>query len=227
MIEAGVSRRYLLALSSYALTRGMSFEAIVELTGLSPAEVVYPDGHIMAEPVTRLSRALLSHLPSVSVPLEFARARGPSVLGELLVEVQAAPTVGDAIELLCASASFFGIGFDFRLERGLETAHWTVSHPSDALEYGFGHESGFADLISVFRSSATMNVNPLCVSFPFAAKGYARAYEDHFGAPVSFEKRTERAGVVFRKADLEIGFHTVDQRRFSRALVAAKGRNGL
>lgn len=227
MTEAKVSRRYLLALSSFALARGMSFGNIVESTGLSPADLLSPDGHIVSRPAVRLSRAVLANLPGVPVPIEFARTLGAAVLGELMVEVLAAPTVGDAIELLCASTSFFGCGFDFRLERGLDTVHWTISHPSDALEYGLGHEAGFADLISVFRSAATMNVNPLCVRFPFAAKGPKKAYEDHFDAPVWFEKRTERAGVVFRKTDLDITFHTADPIRFSQTLVAARSGRGL
>ena len=196
MLDEQISKRLILAQSSFALSRGFSFDEGVEATGRGAAELLYPQGMVPAVALTGLSLALHERLTDVFVPLAQATELGPSAMSMLLPSVRTAPNAGDALRFLEMNASHFGTGFELRLESTPTSTAWIMSHPKDPLDGGMGNETGAMTIMAMLRSLAKTPFSPSEIHFPYAAKAPVREYRAFFNAPIAFEKSVTQTTIV-------------------------------
>ncbi|MEO0460819.1 MAG: AraC family transcriptional regulator ligand-binding domain-containing protein [Myxococcota bacterium] len=218
MVDEQISKHILLTLCSFAVNRGLSFDEVVEATGLEAAELVDPTGLAPASSHIKLVLTIQEKLSDSFVPLEIAKTFGLSVFAALLPALRTAPTMSDAFRFLATKASHFGTGFEFRLDSTPTRTAWIMSHPSDAFDHGIGNESGTMSILMMMRSLAKRHLAPAEVCFPYAAKARRSAYRAFFGAPISFEKRCEQTEIVFRRDDLETPLPGADHAYFDAVL---------
>ncbi|MEL6195818.1 MAG: AraC family transcriptional regulator ligand-binding domain-containing protein [Myxococcota bacterium] len=222
MINESFVKQEILAFSAFGMNQGLSFDDIVELSGMRAGDLLKPGGTAPLASRIRLALGLQEKLAHVSVSLELARQHGQSVISHLIPPMRAAPTAADAFRFLEASAGQFGSGFDFRLERGRNTSTWFMSHPIDRLDNGIGNEAGALSFVNTIRSFAQRPFTPLEVRFPHAPKGHLQSYSDAFGAPVSYERSASETAIVFRRKDLDIELKDADPIYFASAMAHAE-----
>ncbi|MEO1482608.1 MAG: AraC family transcriptional regulator ligand-binding domain-containing protein [Myxococcota bacterium] len=221
MIDEQISKRLVLAQSSFALSRGLSFDEVVDATGLDAADLLNPEGTVPALALTGLSLALHERLKNVFVPLAQAIELGPTAMSQILPSVRTAPTVGDALRFLQMNSHHFGTGYELRLDSTQSRVAWVMSHPKDPIDFGMGNETGAMTIVAMLRSLAKTAFSPSEIHFPYAAKGPAREYRSFFDASIAFERSTEQTTIVFRRDVLKTALKDADPTYYEAALVQA------
>ncbi|MEL6195817.1 MAG: AraC family transcriptional regulator ligand-binding domain-containing protein [Myxococcota bacterium] len=227
MVDERISKRLILAQSSFALSRGFSFDEVVEATGLSAAELLNPQGTVPAAALIGLSLTLHARLKDVFLPLAQAVELGPSAMSILLPSLRTAPTAGDALRFLEMNSSHFGTGFELRLESTPTRTAWVMSHPKDPLDGGIGNESGAMTIMAMLRSLAKTPFSPSEIHFPYAAKAPAREYRNFFDAPIAFEKSVSQTTIVFDREALETPLQDADPVYYGAVLARAGLEKGI
>ena len=224
MVKETLFKQEILAFSSFGMNQGLSFDDIVEASGMRAGDLLKPGGSAPLESRINLANGLQERLSHIPIALEIARQQGRAVISYLIPVMRAAPTAADAFRFIEASSGYFGPGFDFRLERGRRTCTWFMSHPVDKLDNGMGNEAGAASFVSTIRSFAKNDFAPLEVQFPHTPKGHLKAYRHVFGAPVRYKQSTAETMVVFRREDLDTELSDADPVYFSSAMAHAELR---
>ena len=171
----------------FALSRGVSIEALLEATGLSADTLLSPGAWVSQAVLPRVWELLATALPGRLASLEMADVGSSMMLGDLGKAVQFAPDLGSTMRLISRNAALLGDGIRVDVVEGPLETEFRLHHPSDELDRGYGAELGLgvASRVSVGLFGRNLIRRVEFRHRPLAALS---VYTDFFGTHVRFEQ---------------------------------------
>ncbi|MEM9224341.1 MAG: AraC family transcriptional regulator ligand-binding domain-containing protein [Pseudomonadota bacterium] len=193
-----------LATVSFALSRGLTFEALEGATGLARSDLISPDKRLPDDAVPRLWRLISSTAHPNEVPsLAMARSAPFSYLGGLVEGAQFAATAGEALCFFVENQTFVAERLALEIHFSPHEDHFafSASHPADTLDGGRTAEVGTGFSLRALSMILGTDVVPRRVEYGHAPGGPPEVYERYFRAPAAFDQ--PRTQVIFHRALLD------------------------
>ncbi|WP_428261133.1 AraC family transcriptional regulator ligand-binding domain-containing protein [Haliangium sp.] len=183
----------------FALAKGVTMERITAVTGLTRADLLDPDAQLPEQHVPAIWRLLGERYPGQALSLEMAAAAPLTFFGTLAHGVRYAHNLEVALRDLVRYRFVLSDRVRLSLDevgRGDEVM-MRMSHPTDAIDGGYGIEVGTALASRFIREIVGMPHALARVEFAHARFAPIAAYEQFFGTPVHFEQPD--SGFVFHR----------------------------
>lgn len=190
-----------LATVAFAISRGFTFEALEEATGLRRSELTSADARVPDDASPRLWRLISSKAGPTEVPsLRMAEGAPFSFLGGLAEGAQFAESMGEALDFLVENDKFVADRFTMSVHELLGDKEIAVSadHPLDMLDGGRTVEVGTGLFVRVLSAILHTEFAPARVEFMHVPDGPVEEYQHFFGAPVLFQQ--PRNQIVFDRS---------------------------
>ncbi|MEL6478928.1 MAG: AraC family transcriptional regulator ligand-binding domain-containing protein [Pseudomonadota bacterium] len=185
---------------AFALSRGMTAEQIIKITGFDIARLGDPEARIPDNVVPLLLLELTLAEPEALIPLLVAKAAPFSALGGLAHGMQHAATLRDAIEFSLLNSSVLADRLQVHIQEVGEEARVVSYHPVDALDAGCTVEMAYAIIARLMREVLGLTDALIRVDLSHAPRGDSAAYEAHFLCPVRFSAAAN--ALIFRQGAL-------------------------
>ncbi len=191
---------------AFALSRGMTLDAIEAATGVAGLDLVDPEARLPDDVMTNLWRALTPSRPGMALSLEMARAAPFSFFGGLAHGIQFADTLRTALGFLKQNSRLLAdrVTVEFIEDEALSEAHFVISHPLDATDGGRTAEVGIA-LGARLVNEILEVTDGLCrVEFAHGPVGTEEAYQNFFRTPVLFHCAVNKLVFTLRSLDTQV-----------------------
>lgn len=170
---------------TFALSRGVSLDAILEATGLTADTLLSPGAWVSQSVLLGIWELLAKALPGQLASLEIAAFASPLLLGDLGKAIRFAPDLGSTMRFISRHSAVLGDGICIDVIEDLVEAEFRMHHPSDAFDKGYGAELGAA---VASRIGLAIFGRHLIRRIEFRHRPLAAldVYSDFFQAPVCF-----------------------------------------
>ncbi len=183
----------------FALSRGVSLDAILEATGLTADTLLNPGAWVPQSVLAGMWRLLTTACPGRLVSLEMAEFAAPLLLGDLGKAVRFAPDLRSTLSFISRSSALLGDGVRIDCLVGLVETELRMAHPSDEHDGGYGAELGAA--VACRAGQAIFQSNYLArVEFRHRPLAGVEVYTEFFKVPVVFGR--PHNAMFIRSADL-------------------------
>ena len=183
--QPGMSASVVASTIVFAMSHGVSIEAISDATGLQPSDWIDRDARLPNAAAGQVWKLLRQARPGQALALDMAKAAPFSYFGPLAYGAQYAPDLRAALATFMRFRGILSDELSAELRDGDPVAV-VFSHPSDALDGGMGAEAGVAVGARFLREVLGMPRALVGARFSHAAIGPTEAYEAYFGVPVAF-----------------------------------------
>lgn len=185
--------------SLFALSRGVSLEAVLKATGLTADTLLIPGAWVSQSVMTGLWALLANALPGRLPALELAAFASPLILGDLGRAARFAPNLGSALRFASRNSAMLGDGIRVDLVKAPGETEFRMHHPSDEFDRGYSAELGLAvatrACIAVFGRSLVQRVE-----FRHQPLAAVEVYTEFFQVPVCFGRPNN--ALIVATADL-------------------------
>ncbi len=170
----------------FAASIGVPVERTAKATGVSPADLMNPDGRIPQEFFLKFLRLLAKVRPGKNVSLDLARAVPFSLLGSPGRLISQSPDLRSVLELTARNSDLFVDLLEAELFQTATEAIFRMHHPFDDIDDGLGGEFCIGLSARIIREDFGDGLFAR-VQFRHAPRSPAAVYEAFFGVPVSFQ----------------------------------------
>lgn len=180
----GVFSGFYSALVAFGQSRGLSFEDMLAVAGVSPVEIVDPSKRLP----DRGAQALWQYIDDTDkngiLPIELAKAAPLTVFGGLAEGLQFAPTLSSALEHLSQNRAVLADRLSLAVTKNADQVTLSLSHELDRVDKGHLSSLGIflvkrlvEDVIGVPGA-----INRVRLTMP--DRGSTKSYRSYFGAEV-------------------------------------------
>jgi AraC-like DNA-binding protein len=188
---------------------GLSRARLLEVAGVTEAELSDPDGRL---PLTRywdLWRYIANEIPDPDLGLELGQrvqVRDTGVVGYAMLH---SGTLGSALERLVRFGKIFTQRADLSLEPSGDS--WLLIQQQPPLYRGFRQvpDVRLASIISVCRQITGRDLSPSLVLFPYPRPADVGAHRRLFRCDSSFDEPC--GGLAFRSGDIQLALGAADE----------------
>ena len=184
----------------YALSRGVPMAALVDATGVTLDKLTLPGVWLPEGVVPRIWRLLSERFPGEPVALDMARQAPPDLLGEIVSATMHAADLRTILQLLVRNRGLLADQLHMELIEHTESAELRFSHPTDALDGGYGSELAMG--VAARSLQDGFGGAPLLQGVAFRHEPLAEVshYTAFFDVPVHFGRRM--SALVFHPSAL-------------------------
>lgn len=191
----------LIGLAAFAMSRGISRERILDVTGLGLNELLLPDSRLPDRAYHQLWKHLGEHLPDQALGLQLAAIAPLTDFGALVHAFQHTGTAREAIRLFIRYNAILADRLRLTLIEGPEEAYLRFHHPLDAVDKGYAAEMGIGLGVRLVRSTFAGQEVVCRVEFRHAPHGPREQYTRFFEIPTEF--RRPYNAMIFRASLLD------------------------
>ncbi len=200
---------------SFALSKGLTFEAVENATGLDRRALLAADGRMPEDAAPRLWRLISEKAGPHEVPsLAMARATPFSFLGGLVEGAQFASTLREALHFFVENRTFVSGSLSLAVHEAPETGEMAVvsEHPLSVLDGGRLIEVGTTLSTRIIATLLHREVKPRRVDFRHAQAGPLEVYQRALKAPTRFDQPISQ--IVFDRELLDAPVHAANVELF-------------
>lgn len=175
---------------AFALSRGLSADAIEEVLGVRCVELMHPEARLPDTLVPSLWRHIIEQLGTdEALALEMAKATPLTILGGLAHGAQFAPHLREGLSILVRHARVIAdrVVVELAEHAGPNEAELRIVHPLDDVDWGRTSEVGLAVGVRVIREVLDVPDAIVRVQSKYSSFGPPSAYSDFFRVPVVFD----------------------------------------
>ncbi|MEM8551212.1 MAG: AraC family transcriptional regulator ligand-binding domain-containing protein [Pseudomonadota bacterium] len=200
---------------SFALSRGLTFEALEGATGLDRRALVAADSRMPEDTAPRIWRLISDKAGPNEVPsVTMARATPFSFLGGLVEAAHFASTLREALHFFIENRTYISGSLSLEVHDSPETGEMSVisEHPLSVLDGGRMIEVGTGLASRIVATLLHKDVKPRRVDFRHAQAGALEVYQSALRAPTRFDQPLSQ--IVFDRSLLDARVHAANLELF-------------
>ncbi|MEM6453309.1 MAG: AraC family transcriptional regulator ligand-binding domain-containing protein [Cyanobacteria bacterium P01_D01_bin.105] len=197
----------------FAVSHGMTLEAIAQVTDLSAVDYARLDSRIADDAVGELMRLVANQWPDTAISMEIARSAPFAMLGNLAKGAQFANDIEAILEWFLTNQTIISNQSAVHLARADSEVAIVIAHPNEHRDQGTLLEAIAGLIWRVLKASTDLEISLLRVEFASTKPVPIESYEAFFQAPVSFQ--TGRNALVFSQDSLSAPVRDANPQMFS------------